>query len=310
MMGLGNQMFQYAAGRALSLHLQVPFKLYTHSYTGYPLRKYELEEYFDMQLEITTTEDMQAFTLAHPVRRAWNKIFPNNRLKGLPYSERKAARLVYEMFYLASPPHTRNVYEERQAHFDKNFFKAASPVFLKGYWMSYKYFEKYSGVIKKDFTIRPGLVAHLSALQQEMQERESIAVHVRCTDRKTPENLKLYGEIPATYFEKGVEYIQQKKGKEVHLYVFSDDEVMAKKYIPQHLPATFISNQITKDPIEDFYLMTQCKNLVMTNSTFSWWAAYLTKSADPLIIVPARWYNEAHYNYQDIYYPSWVKVEN
>ncbi len=303
-------MFQYAAGRALSLHLQVPHKLYTHSYFGYPMRKYELEEYFDMRPGIATAEDMQAFTLAHPVRRAWNKIVPANRLKGLPYSERKTARLVYEIFYLVSPPHTRNVYEERQAHFDKNFFKATSPVFLKGYWMSYKYFEKYSEIIKKDFTIRPELVAHLSALQQEMQTRESIGVHVRCTDRKTPENLKLYGEIPATYFEKAIAYIQKKKKKEVHLYVFSDDEVMAKKYIPQHLPATFISNKITKDPIEDFYLMTQCKNLVMTNSTFSWWAAYLTKSAEPLIITPARWYNEAHYNYQDIYCPSWIKVEN
>lgn len=310
MMGLGNQMFQYAAGRALSLHLQVPLKLYTNSYMGYPLRKYELEEYFDMQPGIATPEDMQAFTLAHPVRRAWNKIFPGKRLKGLPFEERKSARMLYELFYFVSPPHTRNVYEERQAHFDKNFFKTKSPVFLKGYWMSYKYFEKYSGIIKKDFTIRPELVAHLSALQQEMQTRESIGVHVRCTDRKTPENLKLYGEIPATYFEKAIAYIQQKKKQEVHLYVFSDDEEMAKKYIPQHLPVTFVSNHISKDPIEDFYLMTQCKNLVMTNSTFSWWAAYLTKSMEPLIIVPARWYNEAHYNYQDIYYPSWIKMEN
>ena len=47
MMGLGNQMFQYAAGRSLSLHLKVPLKLYTHSYSRYHLRKYELENYFD-----------------------------------------------------------------------------------------------------------------------------------------------------------------------------------------------------------------------------------------------------------------------
>lgn len=310
MMGLGNQMFQYAAGRSLSLHLKVPLKLYTHSYSRYHLRKYELENYFEMTPEIAAAQDLQLFNLSHPVRDGWNYFFPNNRIRGLPYEEKQSVKLLYEIFYLFKPPHTRNVYEERKASFDSNFFKAKSPIFLKGYWMSYKYFQHCEDIIKKDFTIRPELIAHLSGICTEIQTTESIAIHVRCTDRKTPENISQYGEIPYKYYERGIEYIQQHRGKNVHLYVFSDDEKMARKYIPNNLPVHFISNLITKDPIEDFYLMTQCKNLIITNSSFSWWAAYLTKSENPIIIAPLKWANNNMYNYEDIHYPGWVKIKN
>ncbi len=310
MMGLGNQMFQYAAGRALSLHLQTPLKVCTNSYAGYNLREYELEKYFEIAPDIATEEDLSTFTFSHPVRRSWNKFFPNKRIKGLPYNERLGARTAYEIFYLYSPPHLRKVYEERQFYYDKNFFKATNPVFLKGYWMSYKYFQKYEDIIKNDFTIRENLITHLKPISNEMHNAESIAIHVRCTDRKIPENLKLYGEIAASYFSNGINYIQKQKGNDLHLYVFSDDEVMAKKYIPQHLPVTFVSNNITKNNIEDFYLIMQCKNVVMTNSTFSWWAAYLNKQKRKIVVVPKRWYNKSHFNYKDIYYPGWIKIDN
>lgn len=309
-MGLGNQMFQYAAGRALSLHLRVPLKVYTHSYTGYALRKYELEKYFDIHPAAATAEDMAKFTLAHPVRRAWNRIFPANKLRGLPYEEKKAARLVYDLFYLVSPPHTRPVYEERFFQYDTNFFKATPPVFLKGYWMSYKYFADYAAIIRNDFTIRPACYEQVKQLGEEIRGCESVGLHIRCTDRKEAKNLKLYGEIPAAYYAKAIRHIQAQGKNNLQVYVFSDDVEKAAGYIPNGFPVTFVSGHFTKDPIEDFYLMTQCNNLVMTNSSFSWWAAYLNNRENAIIVAPARWYNEIHFNYNDIYYPQWARIEN
>lgn len=309
MMGLGNQMFQYAAGRSLSLALNEPLKLNTLSYERYKLRKFELQDFFEIEPQIATAEEIATFQLSHPVRRAWNKVFPQKKLRSLPHEEGRMARLAYNLFYIFSPPHKRSVYEERDFSFDKNFFKAQPHVFLKGYWMSYKYFLGYEDVIKRDFTIRKELVTHLDGLVAEMESCNSIAVHIRCTDRKDPANLILYGEIPASYFAAGVDHIRQKKG-DPHLYIFSDDAEMAKKYVPAGFNCTYVSNTITKSAIEDLHLMTRCKNIVMTNSTFSWWAAYLNKHTDKIVITPARWYNKSHYNYSDVYYPGWVKIMN
>ncbi len=309
MMGLGNQMFQYAAGRSLALTLNEPLKVDISSYERYTLRKYELEEFFEISPAIATEQYKAIFTFGHPVRRAWNKVFPKKRIRSLPYEENAAARLLYSLFYIFSAPHTRNVYEERQFHFDKNFFKSSHSVYLKGYWMSYKYFEHCEDTIKKDFKVREEKIAHLKSVAAEINNCNSVAVHVRCTDRKMPDTLKMYGEIPASYFKAGIDYIIQQRG-DVHLYIFSDDIEMAKKYIPDGLPFTFVSNRITHNAIEDFYLMTECKNIVMTNSTFSWWAAYLNRHKDSIVIAPERWYNIAPYNYQDVYYPSWIKVRN
>jgi len=310
MMGLGNQMFQYAAARSLSLTLQEPLKLQVGSYERYTLRKFELQEFFEIEPEIATKEDMAKFKLSHPVRRAWNKLLPSKKLRSLPYEEKKLPKLVYEVFYLFSPPHKRSVFEERQFYFDKNFFKTRHTVFLKGYWMSYKYFQAYEDVIKRDFTVRKNLVQHLQPLVSEMHSRNSVAVHIRCTDRKAdPAILLMYGEIPLSYFKAGVDYINEKKGKP-HLYIFSDDIELAKKYVPGGYDCTYVSRYITKSAIEDMYLMTECKNAVITNSTFSWWAAYLNKHDDKIIIVPERWFNIAPYDYSDIYYPGWIKMKN
>ena len=308
-MGLGNQMFQYAAGRALSLSLNEPLKLNIKSYERYKLRKFELQEFFEIEPVIATDDDLALFNFTHPVRRVWNKIFSKSKIRALPYEEKAVARFVYQLFYLFNSPHKRGVYEERQFHFDKNFFNTRHTVFLKGYWMTYKYFEKYEDVIKKDFTIRPALVAHLQALATEMNNCNSVAVHIRCTDRKEPKNLLLYGEIPASYFKAGVDYINQKRGNP-HLYVFSDDVELAKKYVPEGYACTYVSFNITKHGIEDLYLMTQCKNMVITNSTFSWWAAYLNRDSDKIVVVPERWYNVAPVNYKDVYYPGWIKMKN
>jgi len=308
-MGLGNQMFQYAAGRSLSLTIAQTFKVDISSYSRYGLRKYEIAEFFEVEPPIATEEELSGFKFSHPVRRAWNKVFRKNRITSLPYEEKWPARLLYNFFYIFQPPHRRPVFEERQFHFDKNFFNTRNIVCLKGYWMSYKYFKDYEDIIKKDFTIRKEKLERVQYLADEINNCNSVAVHVRCGDKMEAKYLKLYGELSASYYKSGIEYITEKKGN-LHLYVFSDDIEMAKNYLPVNVPCTYVSKYISKSAIEDFYLITQCKNVIMANSTFSWWAAYLNSHSDKIVVTPERWYNISSYDYKDIYYPSWVKLKN
>ncbi len=306
-MGLGNQMFQYAAARSLSIKLQVPLKVDISSYKRYKVRKYELEEFFQISPDVATAEDLSAFNFTHPVRRYWNRLMPNYKLRALPYEEGLAARTAYGFYYLFKQPHKRQVYEERQFHFDKRFFNAQGNVYLKGYWMSYKYFQHCEEVIKQDFTIRPEKVSHLAAIAQEINNCMSVAVHIRCTDKKSGAYLKLYGEVTAAYYQAGIDLIKEKRGP-VKLYVFSDDIEMAKEYILPSFDCTYISKYVTQNALEDFFLLTQCKNVIITNSTFSWWAAWLNKHSDKIVVAPKKWYNGSKFNYADIYYPGWIKL--
>lgn len=310
MQGLGNQMFQYAAGKALSLHKNEPLKVNIDNYNHRTPRQYELSKFFEMEPEIVSKNEMLAFNLNHPVRRIWNKLMPSKKIRSLPYEERNpAVKLLYKVCYLFRKPHLQSVFEEKQYHYDENFFNTGSPVLLKGYWQSYKYFDRYNTEIKKDFTIRKNLVSHLDETAFEMHHCNSIALHIRCTDKILPEHLKLHGEVNRFFYKKAIDYIETRlAGGDVCLYIFTDDAETAKKYVPQGYDIVYVSGKITNSAIEDFYLMQQSKAIVTSNSTFSWWAAYLNVHKNPVVVVPAKWYVSKQYNAKDVYCPDWIKI--
>ena len=175
-MGLGNQMFQYAAGRSLSLRNNCPLKLDVRSYAGYTIRKYELETFFDLQVAKASPGDLEDFIFAHPVKRVWNKVFPQHKMRQLqlPYEERQLKRLLLKTYDVLYPPHKRKIYTEREYYFDKHFHTAVTPIYLQGYWMTWRYFEHIEDIIKKDFTIKRELVKHLTPVAHSLQQENSI----------------------------------------------------------------------------------------------------------------------------------------
>ena len=79
-MGLGNQMFQYAAALALSLEKNTQLKVDISSYKGYKLRNYELENCFNINTAKATAEEIASFRFDNPVKKVWNKLLPNKTL--------------------------------------------------------------------------------------------------------------------------------------------------------------------------------------------------------------------------------------
>lgn len=310
-MGLGNQMFQYAAGRSLSLYKRVPHKLDISSYEGYPLRKFELDSFFTINPQKVTKQEITKYQITQPVKSVWNKLFPAHKIRfyGLPYEERGINRTIVQLNERFSPAYKKRTYLEPDYHFSTYFFKTPDDVFLIGYFMSWRYFEKFDKEIREDFTVRRDLVSHLSDIETEIRNNNSVSIHIRRSDFTSEKNALLHGVIPTTFYKKAIQEISSRTPSP-HFYVFSDDISWVKENLQTEFPLTFISNEVTKTAIEDFYLMTVCNHNIIANSTFSWWAAYLNSNPGKIVIAPEKWYNVSPYNYKDVYPLSWTVLNS
>ncbi|MBI3481941.1 MAG: hypothetical protein HY015_03030, partial [Bacteroidetes bacterium] len=125
--GLGNQLFQYAAARALAWHKGVSLKLDLYTYSKNQNRKFELDQ-MNIDATIASRKEVHQFTGSNPIVRYLNK--RENYLRCL------------------------NVLSQPHYHFFEDFFSVNVPVYLSGYWNSEKYFIQYRSEIIDQFTLR------------------------------------------------------------------------------------------------------------------------------------------------------------
>jgi hypothetical protein len=97
-----------------------------------------------------------------------------------------------------------------------------------------------------------------------------------------------------------------------HFFIFSDD--LEWCYENFHISnCTFVDIQAArKDPIIDFQLMSLCKHNIISNSTFSWWAAWLNNNHEKVVVAPNRWFNNERKNVQalqDTIPAEWVRID-
>ena len=107
--------------------------------------------------------------------------------------------------------------------------------------------------------------------------------------------------IDKTYIDEAI----SQNGKYSTIFIFSDDV----EWVKQNLS---YPNQIIVTELEDYeelWLMSLCKNNIMSNSTFSWWGSFLNKNKNKNVFTPSIWFGPSvGYNFQDIYLDSWIKI--
>jgi hypothetical protein len=281
--GLGNQLFQYAAGRSVSLKRGLPLKLDIHHYETDTLRRYVLDRFC-----------IKA-TFANPYELPRSARLDSRRLK---MSRVEVVRKA--LFRLREMP----VYREKiDWKYDPHVFCGTGSVYLKGYWQTENYFADIADTIRDDFKLQGKFSPDNSAWAKRLEEEESVAIHVRRGDI-VREGLMIQEE----YYTQSVRYLEQRV-KNLRFYLFSDDP----KWVTDHvLPlvhaGTVVDHNGEDRDYEEIILMSHCKYHLLANSTFSWWSAWLCRRRGRIVIAPKVWPTRKGKHPHDLIPRDWIRL--
>lgn len=199
-----------------------------------------------------------------------------------------------------------NIFNENGFHYTE-IPKIDGNVYLNGYFQSEKYFKEYSDDIKKIFqqpsTIFDIVVEKmLDSYGVDMSNDNTCSIHVRRGDYLNHPNHHPTQNM--NYYMKAIKQMS----KDSIFLIFSDDIAWCKANFPD-VPEKFKFIEGNTD-YEDLLLMSLCKNNIICNSTFSWWAAWLNDNPDKKVIAPSVWFGPAYasHNTEDLYCEGWIKI--
>ena len=278
--GLGNQMFQYAAGRALALRRGASFRIDRRAFADYKTHAFGLDCF-----------------------RAELPDAPVDQLPGA-VKESRINRLLRPL--LRSPV---RVYAEKAFTFDPAVLSLPDGTYLDGYWQSEQYFADHADAIRADFTVRHAPSAENAHWLGLIAASNSVSLHVRRGDYVTdPSAASVHGTCDLDYYRRAVEHVRSVSGAEPVAFVFSDDPdwVTANLQLPS--PMHVVRNNDASTNYEDLRLMTACRHHVIANSSFSWWGAWLDPRADAITVAPRRWFVGGPHDARDLLPERWVRL--
>ncbi len=296
--GLGNQMFIYAFARALGLRCAEPVTLLDRQdwRDGAPAHTACALGALNLSPDVKILADA-GFAKAHLPRQ--------NTAKALmiKYEQRRGlmARDWHGLEAAAAP-----WLNALGLHFATDGYTPArrgrSKDFLAwGYFQSECYFADFADTIKVELRAKEAPAGpYADAIRAAAYP---VCVHLRRGDYQNPENAILQVCTP-DYYARAVAAVQAAR-PDAALFVFSDDVAWAQQNLNTHgLPAVFLPRG---DAAADLALMQLCHGFILSNSTYSWWAQYLTPAADKQVYAPDKWY--AHTKKTALYQDGWTLIQ-
>ena len=279
--GLGNQLFQFAIARNLSIKLNIPFKLDASIYNNNKVRQYNLDV-FGCKNSLADKTDISFF-------------FPN-RAKGI-------ARILQT---LKNKYYRPVVIEEQNFKFNADVLGYTNnKIYLKGYWQSEKYFNDIRLILLNDLKITMPLKKSNEVLLEKIQSKKSVALHIRRGDYVSNKTVANYhGTCSLDYYYNAINYIAQ-SNEEIVIYVFSDDIDWVKANLKTKHTICYVENNMN---YEDLRLMSSCHHNIIANSSFSWWGAWLNQSSGKVVIAPKNWFINTEINTIDLLPETWIKL--
>lgn len=260
--GLGNQMFQYAlyksfCEKGIETYADTSFYDTNSCHNGF-----ELEKLFPIQLkriDIAYVKEY-AYTSNNIFSKFFRKFFPKETF----YQEIGEKSIIYNP----------KVFEFKNKY-------------LFGYWQSEKYFKEIESIIRNEFTFREDALDVDTELLKKIASDNSVSMHIRRGDYL---NTPIYKDVcTLEYYNNAINFIK-KHVENPKLYIFSNDiEWCKRKFKNENF--YFVENRNKSMAFMDMFYMKNCKNNIIANSSFSWWAAWLNSNRDKIVIAPDKWLN-------------------
>lgn len=295
---LGNQLFEYAYARKLqqlvgnkiclnSSFLNKYYKDYAFSLNHYILNKDVIIEENKMLPWF-----MNIYTI---VPKVLMKIINKNKK-----IDDKVSNLIYSNYSkLGYYFWLKETYKPVEIYDHKNYY-------VTGFWQCSKYFDDIRDILIKELQPKYERRNENKELYSIIEENESICVTIRRGDYVNNEKIKKnYLVCNKEFYYEAVNKIKEKYPNAI-VICFSDDIEWVKKNMNFKCKTYYESGN---DPVwEKLRLMSCCKHFVISNSSFSWWAQYLSLNENKIVYAPSKWYVDdrkvdifqEHWNYINV----------
>lgn len=280
--GLGNQLFQYAAAKAVARNYS--------SKLGMDKSSFEVNSYTKRNLSILNLN----LKTNLKTRNYLKKI---KYLRKLPFLSKITINEIMET-------------KQNELKYDPLYYNASKINILSGYFQSYKYFENIREILLEEFQPlqKSALVNGYSDLIKSKQS--SISLHVRRGDY-----VKLGWDLSVNYYLNALSEmikLMNFNNNKISLFIFSDDINWCQDNLIKNdfkeVNITLINDKELKD-YEELYLMSLCENNIISNSTFSWWGAWLNRNDEKIVIAPDKWIEEKTTTEFNIIPDEWIVIK-
>lgn len=267
--GLGNQMFQFAAGYSIAKKKNIDLNFDLSWYNRRNIHNgFELKNVFD--------------------------IFHRVNFLNKPFSLK---------LFLSKIDFTYKIYDEPHFHYDPKIVNIPNHCFLRGYWQSEMYFSEYAQEIKKIFRFDKNFDDENTKIANDITNNKSVSLHVRRGDFLLKKNHNHQVDLTKFYLEsidKVLKNIDKPK-----FFIFTDDPYWVSQNFLINYNFKVVNINKNNNSFFDMKLMSLCKINILANSSFSWWGAWLNDNRDKVIFAPKKWFNDRSIKTDSLFPKTW-----
>jgi hypothetical protein len=294
--GLGNQLFQYSFAKSLSVN----------PYFEVTLDLSALQE--DVHLDKTSVRQFSLDRQLFPVSeknvlsseelrnlRIWNS------LRTKPWNFLRKGYIKVLRTKLIQMAQGTTVISEREwnrGHVARSVYRN---IVLDGFWQKLAFPLSIESSIRTELRERTRCCKSVSSIETRVSSQAALAVHIRRGDYvSNPDALNFHGLLSADYFNDAIREVTSTHPVEV-IYVFSDDTAWCKENLTFDSRLVFVADTFRNIcDLDELAIMSACRFFVISNSTFSWWGAWLSNVNGKNVIAPAKWFADESANLKTV----------
>ena len=259
--GIGNQLFQFLSGLNTSKRENIP-AIFDESLI-FAFKNYHntrIYDVFDLKKSINFKKKEVRFLIFLKIKKFILDIFRFFNLSSCVISEKNY----------------HNKITTRCDHHQYGYFQ--DPIFIKNNLLNIKkilFFKKSFFKIKN--------------FKEISKAKNSVSLHIRRGDYVSQSGKKKYVILDKNYYKNAISLMKKKLQNPI-FFVFTDDHKYSSFFLKKIFNKERYKLIYNTTGNQDFFLMSQCKNFIISNSTFSWWGPHFSVSSNKVVICPKRWF--------------------